>query len=80
MGVDGWVTCFVCAFLAETVTICNLLKADKTRESIAIYRWFLPLLELDINTKLVQNIKLAEVVTVIGTENVLEPSLSLIGK
>ena len=44
-----------------------------------IYRWFLPLLELDINTKLVQNIKLAEVATGIGTENVRAPRLPLIG-
>jgi len=38
------------------------------------------LLELDINTKLVQNIKLAEVATGIGTENVREPRLPLIGE
>jgi dihydrodipicolinate synthase/N-acetylneuraminate lyase len=45
-----------------------------------IYRWFLPLLELDINPKLVQNIKLAEVYTKIGTENVREPRLPLHGE
>ena len=39
----------------------NLQKAGKIKEAIAIYSWFLPLLELDINPKLVQNIKLAEV-------------------
>ncbi|MFT6873496.1 MAG: dihydrodipicolinate synthase/N-acetylneuraminate lyase, partial [Roseivirga sp.] len=44
-----------------------------------IYRWFLPLLELDINAKLVQNIKLAEVATGIGTENVRAPRLQLVG-
>ena len=38
------------------------------------------LLELDINTKLVQNIKLAEVATGIGTENVREPRLPLAGE
>jgi len=63
----------VCAFPAETVAICNLAKVGKVQEAIEIYRWFLPLLELDINTKLVQNIKLAEVATGIGTENVREP-------
>ena len=40
----------------------------------------MPLLELDIHTKLVQNIKLAEVATGIGTENVREPRLPLAGK
>jgi 4-hydroxy-tetrahydrodipicolinate synthase len=76
MGADGW----VCAFPAETVAIYKLAKAGKTKEAIAIYSWFLPLLELDINTKLVQNIKLAEVATGIGTENVREPRLPLVGE
>ena len=38
------------------------------------------MLELDINTKLVQNIKLAEVYTGIGTEYVREPRLPLYGE
>ena len=80
MGSDGWVAGLVCAFPAETVAIYKLVKAGKTQEAIEIYRWFLPLLELDINTKLVQNIKLAEVATGIGTENVREPRLPLIGE
>ena len=79
MGADGWVAGLVCAFPAETVAIFNLTKAGRTQEAIEIYRWFLPLLELDINSKLVQNIKLAEVATGIGTENVREPRLPLIG-
>ena len=49
-------------------------------EALAIYRWFLPLLELDINARLVQNIKLAEVATGLGTENVRAPRLPLIGE
>lgn len=80
MGADGWVAGLVCAFPKETVAIYELTKAGKTKEALAIYRWFLPLLELDINTKLVQNIKLAEVATGIGTENVREPRLPLTGK
>jgi len=79
MGADGWVAGLVCAFPAETVAIYELAKAGRTKEALEIYRWFLPLLELDINTKLVQNIKLAEVATGIGTENVRAPRLPLIG-
>lgn len=79
MGADGWVAGLVCAFPAETVAIYKLEKAGRHEEALAIYRWFLPLLELDINTKLVQNIKLAEVATGIGTENVREPRLPLVG-
>jgi len=80
MGADGWIAGLVCAFPAETVAIYELQKAGRIKEAIAIYRWFLPLLELDINPKLVQNIKLAEVYTEIGTENVRAPRLPLFGE
>ena len=80
MGADGWVAGLVCAFPAETVAIYELQKTGRIKEAIEIYRWFLPLLELDINPKLVQNIKLAEVATGIGTENVRAPRLPLFGK
>lgn len=80
MGANGWVAGLVCAFPAETVAIYKLAKAGKINEAQKIYSWFLPLLELDISTKLVQNIKLAEVATGLGTENVREPRLRLIGE
>ena len=80
MGANGWVAGLVCAFPAETVAIYELQKTGRIKEAIEIYRWFLPLLELDINPKLVQNIKLAEVATGIGTENVRAPRLPLFGK
>jgi 4-hydroxy-tetrahydrodipicolinate synthase len=79
MGADGWIAGLVCAFPAETVAIYELQKAGRIQEAIEIYRWFFPLLELDINPKLVQNIKLAEVYTGIGTENVRAPRLPLYG-
>ena len=79
MGADGWIAGLVCAFPAETVAIYELQKAGRLQEAIEIYRWFLPLLELDINPKLVQNIKLAEVYTKLGTENVRPPRLPLHG-
>lgn len=80
MGADGWVAGLVCAFPAETVAIYALAKNGNVEEAISIFRWFLPLLELDIVTKLVQNIKLAEVATGLGTENVREPRLPLAGE
>jgi len=79
MGADGWVAGLVCAFPQETVAIYELAKAGRTTEALEIYRWFLPLLELDISPQLVQNIKLAEVATGIGTENVRAPRLPLHG-
>ncbi len=80
MGADGWVAGLVCAFPKETVAIYKLIKAGRVAEATEIYRWFMPLLELDINPQLVQNIKLAEVATGIGTENVRAPRLPLQGK
>lgn len=80
MGADGWVAGLVCAFPAETVAIYNLVKADWVEEALPIYRWFLPLLELDIHPKLVQYIKLAEHMTGIGTEHVRAPRLPLVGE
>ncbi len=80
MGADGWIAGLVCAFPAETVAIYELQKVGRIKEAIEIYRWFLPLLELDINPKLVQNIKLAEVYTKLGTEYVRAPRLPLHGK
>ncbi len=79
IGADGWVAGLVCAFPAETVAIYKLAKAGRLQEALAIYRWFMPLLELDISPQLVQNIKLAEVATAIGTENVRAPRLPLQG-
>ena len=79
IGADGWVAGLVCAFPEETVAIYKLAKAGKIKEATKIYRWFLPLLELDISPQLVQNIKLAEVATGIGTENVRKPRLNLSG-
>ena len=79
MGAKGWVAGLVCAFPAETVAIYRLVKAGRIEEARDIYRWFLPLLHLDVSTKLVQNIKLAEVYTELGTEYVREPRLRLVG-
>ncbi|HXB95936.1 MAG TPA: dihydrodipicolinate synthase family protein [Puia sp.] len=79
MGADGWVAGLVCAFPAETVAIYRLIKAGRVEEAMAIYRWFLPVLELDIHAKLVQYIKLAEVQTGIGSEYVRAPRLALEG-
>ncbi|MCB0715626.1 MAG: dihydrodipicolinate synthase family protein [Chitinophagaceae bacterium] len=79
LGADGWVAGLVCAFPKETVAIFNLVKEGKIEEARKIYRWFMPLLELDIHPKLVQYIKLAETALEIGSEFVREPRLALVG-
>ncbi len=80
MGADGWVAGLVCAFPNETVAVYRLVKQGKLEEAAKIYRWFLPLLELDIHPKLVQYIKLAEAEEGIGSEIVRAPRLTLIGE
>jgi len=80
MGADGWVAGLVDAFPRETVAIFNLAKQGRNQEALKIYRWFLPVLELDIHPKLVQYIKLAETETGLGTETVRQPRLPLVGE
>lgn len=79
LGADGWVAGLVDAFPAETVAIYKLVKAGKIEEAAKIYRWFMPVLELDIHPKLVQYIKLAAMQTGIGSEYVRAPRLQLEG-
>ena len=79
LGADGLVAGLVDAFPAETVALYRLIKAGQYNEALKIYRWFLPLLELDILPKLVQYIKLAATQTGIGSEQVRAPRLPLAG-
>ena len=80
LGADGWVCGLGDAFPSETVAIFRLMKAGRYQEALGIYRWFLPLLELDIHAKLVHYIKLAATQTGIGTEYLRAPRLMLEGE
>ncbi len=80
LGADGWVAGLVCAFPNETVAIYKLVKQGRIEAAASIYRWFMPLLELDIHAKLVQYIKLAETQVSLGSEYVREPRLVLVGE
>jgi 4-hydroxy-tetrahydrodipicolinate synthase len=80
MGAHGWVAGLVCAFPHETVAIMRLIKEGRIEQARDIYRWFAPLLQLDVSHKLVQNIKLAEAIVDLGTEYVRLPRLPLAGE
>jgi 4-hydroxy-tetrahydrodipicolinate synthase len=80
MGATGWVAGLVDAFPEETVALYAYCKAGEWEKAREVFRWFLPLLELDISPQLVQNIKLCEVATGIGTGHVRPPRLPLSGK
>jgi len=79
MGADGWVGGLVDAFPVETVAVYRLLKGGKIKEALEVFRWFMPLLELDIHAKFVQYIKIAATETGLGSEYVRAPRLTLSG-
>lgn len=80
VGADGIIAGLVDAFPHETVAIYRLFKAKRYDEALAIYRWFMPMLELDIHPKLVQYIKLAATANGISNEAVRAPRLVLEGE
>lgn len=77
---DGLVAGLVDAFPKETVALYDLAQAGKYKKAVELYRWFMPLLELDIHPKLVQYIKLAATAEGIGTPHVRAPRLPLVGE
>lgn len=79
MGCDGWVSGVSLAFPQENQAIYDLVRAGRTAEARAIYRWMRPLLDLDVSTFLVQQIKLAEALTLGSTEHVRAPRQPLTG-
>jgi len=79
VGAIGWVAGLVTAFPRETVAIYQLLRQGRRDEALAIYRWFRPLLDLDVSTYLVQNIKLAEVLAIGTNDRVRMPRRPLAG-
>jgi len=80
MGACGWVAGLVDALPAETVAVYRLIRDARIEEARKIYRWFSPLLHLDVSKKLVQNIKLVESIVGVGTETVRPPRLPLAGE
>ena len=79
MGCDGWVSGVSIAFPKENQKIYDLVKAGRITEAREIYRWFRPLLDLDVSTHLVQQIKLAEAIELGSSEHVRAPRSVLAG-
>lgn len=80
VGAVGWVAGLVVAFPLETVAIYHLMKQGRRDEALAIYRWFRPLLDLDVSSYLVQNIKLAEALAIGSNDRVRMPRRPLSGE
>ena len=79
-GAVGWVSGLVNSFPAEGVRLFELTSAGRIEEARELYRWFMPLLHLDVHKKLVQYIKLANQMTGMGAEWVRPPRLPLVGE
>ncbi len=79
-GAKGWVCGMVNTFPREAVRLYELARNGKVEEAYELYKWFMPLLHLDVDVKLVQMIKLANQMTGEGSETVRAPRLTLEGE
>jgi 1-pyrroline-4-hydroxy-2-carboxylate deaminase len=79
LGIDGWVAGTGIAFPRENQHFWELTRRGEWDQARAIYRWFTPLLHLDVHTKFVQYIKLAVQECGLGSEWVRAPRLPLTG-
>jgi 4-hydroxy-tetrahydrodipicolinate synthase len=79
LGIDGWVAGTGIAFPAHNQRLWDLMQAGRWDEAVAIYRWFTPLLHLDVHVKFVQYIKLCVQECGLGKEWTRAPRLPLSG-
>lgn len=79
-GAVGWVSGLTNTFPRESVEMFRLATTGRTEEALALYRWFMPMLHLDVAVKLVQYIKLANQIAGEGKEWVRPPRLPLVGE
>lgn len=79
-GAVGWVSGLANSFPREAVEMYRHAEAGRTAEALALYRWFMPMLHLDVAVKLVQYIKLTNQMAGEGSEWVRAPRLTLEGE
>jgi 4-hydroxy-tetrahydrodipicolinate synthase len=79
LGLDGWVAGSGIAFPKENQYFWELTRRGEWKAASEIYRWFTPLLHLDVHTKFIQYIKLAVQECGLGREWVRAPRLPLTG-
>lgn len=80
LGCDGLLAGVGCAFPRETVALYDLMKAGQWAEALKLYQWMTPMLHLDVSNKLVQNLKLIDVLAGVGSEHMRLPRMPLIGE
>jgi 4-hydroxy-tetrahydrodipicolinate synthase len=79
LGATGWIAGIGLAFPAENQRLWDLATSGQWEAARALYRWYTPLLHLDVGPKFVQNIKLAIQEVGLGSEYVRLPRLPLSG-
>jgi len=78
-GACGWIAGLVNAFPKESVELFDAALGGDTTRAFEIYRWFLPLLRLDVVPKFVQLIKQVQEEIGMGSSRVRAPRLNLDG-
>jgi len=80
LGAEGWIAGVGLAFPAENQYLWDLAASGQWEKAREIYRWYMPLLHLDIPLKFVQYIKLCVQECGMGAEWVRAPRLTIEGK
>jgi 4-hydroxy-tetrahydrodipicolinate synthase len=80
LGIDGWVAGAGIAFPAENQHLWELTRRGEWEAARSLYRWFSPLMHLDVHPKFVQYIKLAVQECGLGAEWTRAPRLPLAGE
>ena len=79
LGAEGWIAGVGLAFPKENQYLWDLAAAGQWEKAREIYRWYMPLLHLDIPIKFVQYIKLLLQECGLGAEWVRAPRLPIQG-
>lgn len=79
VGASGWIAGLANALPRESVELFLQAVKGNREQLLALYYWFLPLLQMDTVPKFVQLIKLVQQEVGIGTSHVRPPRLELCG-
>lgn len=79
LGIDGWVAGTGIAFPEHNQRLWDWMRAGEWNKAVELYRWFTPLLHLDVHVKFVQYIKLCVQECGLGKEWTRAPRLPLCG-
>ncbi|TVP95248.1 MAG: dihydrodipicolinate synthase family protein [Planctomycetaceae bacterium] len=79
LGIDGWVAGTGIAFPEHNQRLWEWMQAGEWDRAVELYRWFTPLLHLDVHVKFVQYIKLCVQECGLGKEWTRAPRLSISG-